>query len=159
VEDYEAVVVGSAVYAGRWLKPARELIMPSADELATRPVWLFSSGPVGEPSRKLVGKMSEDPADLAAMRELTRAQNDEPFAGRLEKHNVTRPQRAALTLFRGLHGDFRDWNQIERWASRIADSLQSHATAEPPAGDKPAWRPADDGTAHPDAGKDRAPTK
>jgi menaquinone-dependent protoporphyrinogen oxidase len=26
LEDYDAVVLGSAVYAGHWLKPARELV-------------------------------------------------------------------------------------------------------------------------------------
>ena len=34
VEGYDAVVVGSAVYAGHWLKPARELVERHAGELA-----------------------------------------------------------------------------------------------------------------------------
>ena len=49
VDGYDAVVVGSAVYAGHWLKPARELVDRLDSELAKRPVWLFSSGPVGDP--------------------------------------------------------------------------------------------------------------
>ena len=49
VNDYDAVVLGSAVYAGHWLKPARELVDRTGDVLAARPVWLFSSGPVGDP--------------------------------------------------------------------------------------------------------------
>jgi menaquinone-dependent protoporphyrinogen oxidase len=51
VEDYDAVVLGSAVYAGHWLEPARELAERHAGALAARPVWLFSSGPVGEPPK------------------------------------------------------------------------------------------------------------
>src|SRR5215211_5769452 len=37
VDGYEAVVVGSAVYAGHWLKPARELVERLGNELAGRP--------------------------------------------------------------------------------------------------------------------------
>ena len=140
VEDYDAVIIGSAVYTGHWLKPAKELVERSAGELADRPVWLFSSGPVGDPSRKLVQKMGEDPVDLAALREMTRAEGHQMFGGKLEKQNLTRPQRTALALFRGLRGDFRDWDEIERWASRIADSLQSHEAGEEVAGGRKAAR-------------------
>jgi len=49
VDGFDAVVLGSAVYAGHWLKPARELVDRSRDALAARPVWLFSSGPIGDP--------------------------------------------------------------------------------------------------------------
>src|SRR5690242_19356693 len=45
--SYDAVVLGSGVYAGRWLPPARDLAHRLAGELTDRPVWLFSSGPVG----------------------------------------------------------------------------------------------------------------
>ena len=53
IDSFDAVVLGSAVYAGHWLKPARGLVERSRDALAARPVWLFSSGPIGDPpSRK-----------------------------------------------------------------------------------------------------------
>jgi len=45
------VVLGSAVYLGQWMKPARELAERSAGAIASRPVWLFSSGPIGEPAK------------------------------------------------------------------------------------------------------------
>jgi menaquinone-dependent protoporphyrinogen oxidase len=51
VEEFDAVVQGSAVYMGQWMKPAHELAERQAAALATRPVWLFSSGPVGEPAK------------------------------------------------------------------------------------------------------------
>src|SRR3954469_12839443 len=46
---FDAVLLGSAVYAGRWLAPARQYQALHADALRARPVWLFSSGPIGEP--------------------------------------------------------------------------------------------------------------
>ena len=41
VEDYDAVILGSAVYAGQWLEPARAFVARHADDLATRPVFLL----------------------------------------------------------------------------------------------------------------------
>jgi menaquinone-dependent protoporphyrinogen oxidase len=64
VDGYDAVVVGSAVYAGHWLKPARELVERHAGVLAGRPVWLFSSGPVGDPP-----KPEEDPGASGVRRQ------------------------------------------------------------------------------------------
>ena len=56
VEDtgsYEAFVIGSAIYFGSWLKEATEWVRRNKAILAGRPVWLFSSGPLGArtPSR------------------------------------------------------------------------------------------------------------
>jgi len=62
VDGYDAAVVGSAVYAGHWLKPARELVERHSAALADRPVWLFSSGPVGDPP-----KPGEPAVDVAEM--------------------------------------------------------------------------------------------
>jgi hypothetical protein len=42
-------VLGSAIYGGRWLEPARRLIEQRSGKLAARPTWLFSLGPLGEP--------------------------------------------------------------------------------------------------------------
>jgi menaquinone-dependent protoporphyrinogen oxidase len=47
----DAVVLGSAIYGGRWLEPARRLIEERSGELAARPTWLFSVGPLGEPPK------------------------------------------------------------------------------------------------------------
>src|SRR5215212_4334828 len=58
VTPYDAVIIGSAVYAGRWLAAARELIDREVTQLSAKPVWLFSSGPIGDPD-----KPDEPPAD------------------------------------------------------------------------------------------------
>ena len=51
VSGYDAVIIGSAVYAGHWLRPAVDVVARHRDELVGRPVFLFSSGPLGEPLR------------------------------------------------------------------------------------------------------------
>ena len=78
VVDYDAVILGSAVYAGQWLESARAFVACHADDLATRPVFLFSSGPLGYPSRHPV-----EPADAIAVETTTGAMDLQVFPGRL----------------------------------------------------------------------------
>lgn len=123
LDSYDAVVLGSAVYAGHWLAPATDLVDRAADGFSGIPVWLFSSGPIGDPERKLVRQMAVDPVDLPALREKTGARGHRMFAGRLDRRDLPLAQRASLTLVRGLEGDFRDWAAIEDWGGEIAEEL------------------------------------
>jgi menaquinone-dependent protoporphyrinogen oxidase len=123
IEDYDAVILGSAAYAGHWLDPAKQLVDRCGAALSSRPVWLFSSGPVGDPSRKMVQKMGEDPVDVAEILAATKARDHRVFAGKIDRKNLSFPERAMLMAFRGLEGDFRDWAEIREWASGIADAL------------------------------------
>ncbi len=61
VTPFDAVIIGSAVYAGRWLQEARRLIDRDSTALKTKRVWLFSSGPLGDPL------MPEDPPEGLAL--------------------------------------------------------------------------------------------
>lgn len=45
INEYDGVVVGSAIYDGRWLEPAREFVKSHCPELKNRMVWMFSAGP------------------------------------------------------------------------------------------------------------------
>ena len=118
VDGYDAVVLGSAVYAGHWLKPARELVDRLDSELANRPVWLFSSGPVGDPP-----KPEEDPVDVADLVATTNACEHRVFAGKLVRKQLNFPERAIVSALRVPEGDFRDWTEIRQWAAGIADAL------------------------------------
>jgi menaquinone-dependent protoporphyrinogen oxidase len=123
VDGYDAVILGSAVYTGHWLDAARDLADRCRSGLADRPVWLFSSGPVGEPSGKLAQAMAKDPVELTAIRAATGAKDHQMFAGKLDRKSLSLPQRAVLLAFPGLNGDFRDWAEIRQWAAGIARQL------------------------------------
>jgi menaquinone-dependent protoporphyrinogen oxidase len=129
VDSYDAVVVGSAVYAGHWLKPARELVERHAAALARRPVWLLSSGPVGDPP-----KPDEDPVDVADLLALTHAREHRIFAGRLVRKQLSFPERAIVSALRVPEGDFRDWTEIRRWAAGIADAMGAGFSPQAPTG-------------------------
>ena len=123
IEDYDAVILGSAVYAGHWLAPARDFAIRFRDQLAARRVWLFSTGPVGDPSRKIVQSMEQDPADVTRIQRDIEVRGHQMFAGKLDPQALSHAQRASLLVFRGMDGDFRDWAVITQWADGIAADL------------------------------------
>jgi menaquinone-dependent protoporphyrinogen IX oxidase len=115
---YDAVVVGSAVYAGRWLEPARDYVTRYAAALRDRPVWLFSSGPIGAPPHP-----ADEPHDAGPLRTLTGALEHRVFPGRLDKQLLGFGERALVTAMRAPVGDFRDWDAVRTWADAIAGRL------------------------------------
>ena len=60
---YGAFVIGSAVYAMHWQKDAAQFVRRNRALLAGRPVWLFSSGPLGTEATDAKGR------DLTAVTE------------------------------------------------------------------------------------------
>jgi menaquinone-dependent protoporphyrinogen oxidase len=120
VSGYGAVVLGSAVYVGHWLEPARRLVERHGADLAARPTWLFSSGPLGDPPR---------PAEPDAVRvddlvAATGAREHRLFAGRLDRSLLGFGERAVVVAVRAREGDFRDWDAIRAWARDIAGGLE-----------------------------------
>ena len=117
--EYDAVVLGSGVYAGRWLKPARRYLKQNRRQLAGRPTWLFQSGPIGRGDQTARTEASGKVISIA--NEL----GIEPpvvFGGNLD------PARAKGRIAKWVAnsdaaGDYRDWGQIRGWAASIAQRL------------------------------------
>lgn len=118
LEPYDAVVLGSAVYVGRWAASARAMVDRLAAGLAARPVWLFSSGPVGTPPVP-VGEPDEVPSLMTRLG----AQGHRTFAGRLDKNSLALAERAVVALLQAEHGDFRCWPDIRDWSRAIGQEL------------------------------------
>jgi menaquinone-dependent protoporphyrinogen oxidase len=118
IAPYDAVVLGSAVYGGRWLKPARRFAERFQAELAGKPVWLFSSGPVGDPPKP--AQPSQDALELAGR---LGAREHRVFAGRIVRDTLGLGERIAVRVSGAAQGDFRPWPEIAAWARSIADAL------------------------------------
>ena len=125
VADYDAVLLGSAVYAGHWLDAGRTLVDKEATALASRPTWLFSSGPIGEPLRP-----EEDPVDVTALVARVQPREHRVFAGKLDRRALGFAERAIVRALRAPEGDFRDWTAISDWAHHIARALNSAPAGE-----------------------------
>ena len=120
VEGFDAAVIGSGVYAGRWLGPAKDLLARHREALAAIPVWLFSSGPIGDPP-----KPEEDPLDAAPMAALVGARGHRVFAGLIDKKRLGLGEKAILAAVRAPEGDFRPWADIEAWAGELAGEMRA----------------------------------
>ncbi|MGD2051193.1 MAG: flavodoxin domain-containing protein [Acidimicrobiia bacterium] len=118
VDGYDAVVLGSAVYMGRWMKEAKGFVEHHRDALRARPVWLFSSGPLGDPL-----KPADDPVDAAAMVEASGAREHRVFPGEIAKDRLSLGERAVVKAVRAPYDDYRDWGDIDAWAAGIASAL------------------------------------
>lgn len=122
IEDlgpFEAVVLGSAIYAGSWIKGAVDFAERNRDMLQRLPVWLFSVGPLGEE----VEDEEEQPKQLAALREELHPRDHHVFFGALDRSKLSFPERMIVKAVRAPQGDFRDWDEIKAWAGEIAGSL------------------------------------
>jgi menaquinone-dependent protoporphyrinogen oxidase len=122
VVGYDAVILGSGVYAGSWLAPARDFVERCLGQLRERPVWLFSSGPLGDPPLP-----AGDPAGVAAIIELLRPRGHRTFPGRLERDGLGVGEKLVVRMVRAPFGDYRDWPAVEAWADEISGELQSGA--------------------------------
>jgi menaquinone-dependent protoporphyrinogen oxidase len=118
VEEFDAVVLGSGVYAGHWLEDAKALVARYHAHLAERPVWLFSSGPLGDPLAP-----AGDPADAVPMLEATLARDHRVFGGRLSRRDLSFPEKLIVSAVRAPEGDFRQWDDIRAWATEIVAEL------------------------------------
>ncbi|MEV8314733.1 flavodoxin domain-containing protein [Streptomyces sp. NPDC059900] len=121
---YDAFVLGSALYAGRWHKDARRFVRRSARALAGTPVWLFSSGPLDASAAE-----RDIPPVPAVRRALIRldAREHVTFGGCLKEGAKGRVARMIIRTGQG--GDFRDFEQITTWAQHIGATLRGESTA------------------------------
>jgi menaquinone-dependent protoporphyrinogen oxidase len=118
MDGFDAAVIGSAVYVGRWLEPARDLVEREKTALCRIPVWLFSSGPIGDPP-----KPADESVDAASLTELVAARGHRTFAGYVDRKRLGFGEKAIMAAVRAPEGDFRSWPEIEAWAREIAAAL------------------------------------
>ena len=133
VRPYDAVVIGGAAYLFHWLKDATRFAKRHRSALLARPVWLFSSGPLGT---DLVDDDGRDVREVCRPKEFDELATllhprgervffgawdpETPAAGFGERMLRLMPaSRATLPA-----GDFRDWAAIDAWAREIASTLQ-----------------------------------
>jgi menaquinone-dependent protoporphyrinogen oxidase len=124
VDGYDAVIVGGALYVGRWHPQARQFVKRHAEALQSRPVWFFSSGPLDDSAAR---------TELLPVPQVQRLMNwigvreHRTFGGRLL------PDAKGLIasqIAKERSGDWRDPWRIHDWGVEIAHQLHGEgATA------------------------------
>jgi menaquinone-dependent protoporphyrinogen oxidase len=132
LSGYEAFVLGSALYMGSWMKEALIFARQNHDILTSRPVWLFSSGPLGTATTDARGQDVRDsagPRQLPELRELLGARDHHVFFGVSDHTHFDLRDKLIYAVPGGrkllVDGDFRDWSDVENWANEIAHALES----------------------------------
>ena len=127
LDQYDAVVIGGALCAGRWHKDARRFVRRRARQLATKPTYFFSSGPLddsaGAKEIPPVGMVHKLMARVGARGHAT-------FGGRLM---VETDGPLARAMAKKMSGDWRNLDQVDRWAAHIAADLRTAEETHQPA--------------------------
>jgi len=132
LDGYDAFVVGSATYMFHWLAEATSFVHRNRSALAAKPVWLFSSGPLGTDALDSKGrdqKVVTIPREIDSLVADVHPRDHRVFFGAY--HPEQKPKGLAerfMSLMPAAKaalptGDFRDWPDIEAWAASIAEAL------------------------------------
>lgn len=123
LDQYQAVVLGSAVYAGQWRDEASTFLKENESKLALMPVWLFSSGPTGEGDPVELMSGWQFPETLKPIADRIQPQDIVFFHGKLDSKSLNFAEKLIVKGIKAPMGDFRDWEAITAWAEGIRESL------------------------------------
>ena len=115
---YDAVVIGSGLYAARWRRRARRFVRRHVEALQGMSVWFFSSGPLD------ASALAGDLAPTASVSKLAREieiSGHMTFGGYLDQH----PEGfIARQMAKRSAGDWRDPGQVSEWVHLICRQTQ-----------------------------------
>lgn len=116
-EKYDAVVIGSPLYMGKWLVEAREFVSRERAGLGKIPCVVFSVGySFRDPSEKNLQSGMDALSDIC----LHIAPRDSAFfPGVADPGRMNPADKAIFTLAGGVAGDFRDMDLVRAWARTL----------------------------------------
>lgn len=117
IDGADAVVLGSAVYYGHWLRDASRVL----EHLKQQPpaaMWLFSTGPVSDVEFDNDRTISAD-----ALADLAEGGEHMVFGGKLDWEQLSLFEHIVVKAVHALPGDHRDWQAIDAWAAHISSEL------------------------------------
>ena len=132
VDMYDATILGTGIYSGRWLPAAETFLRRLMDDLRDKPLFyylvcirLLEKDSYGHVMREYV------PEHL--VNQLRNIQGKTAFAGKLEYNEIDWRERWTLAVrYDGEHDpldkfmeDHRDWNIIQQWGETVATQLKS----------------------------------
>jgi menaquinone-dependent protoporphyrinogen oxidase len=120
IGQYDAVIIGSAVYAGHVLSETRAFVDQNEALLRERPVWVFSSGPLSD-----LSSPKDEASQAVEIAEQLGARGHRVFAGKLERSDLNVVERVVTLVVGAKPGDYRDWQEVIDWGIEIAEALNA----------------------------------
>jgi menaquinone-dependent protoporphyrinogen oxidase len=124
LEPYGTVIMGTAAYMFRWRGDAVSFLKKNQKKLATMPVWLFYSGPLGKGDPLELVKGQRYPKSLQPTIDAIKPRDIAVFHGHINMAKLNFFERFTFNKAVDMQGDFRDWNAITAWANSIASALK-----------------------------------
>jgi menaquinone-dependent protoporphyrinogen oxidase len=119
-EGFDAFVIGSPMYGGKWMSEAAMFTAIMAERIGSKPVALFSMGTlrVNSPDTG----HAEHAAFVERINSVASGLNvisDSDFTGYFERANLPWYLRIIDRFVPNTQGDHRDWNAIKSWARSL----------------------------------------
>jgi menaquinone-dependent protoporphyrinogen oxidase len=118
LDGYSAVVLGAALYIGRWHKDARRFLKRHRAALSRLPVAIFALGPLSTAEKEWQDARAQLDQTLATASWLAPVAV-ELFGG------VINPAKLRFPFNHMPAGDARDWTAIRAWASELGAAFHS----------------------------------
>jgi menaquinone-dependent protoporphyrinogen oxidase len=117
VGSYQGVVVGSAIYKGKWMSEAVDFVKKNRELLGQVPVAYFLvcmtlSQPTEKNRAEVLSYMDPILKDVPEIKPVGIG----TFAGALDYNNLSWLTKKIVKSKGAPEGDFRDWNAIRAWA-------------------------------------------
>jgi menaquinone-dependent protoporphyrinogen oxidase len=118
LDNYSAVVLGAAIYNGRWHPGAHQFLSQQQEALSQRPVAIFALGPLS----------TSDAAMLRSRRQLDKELEKYPwlkpatlemFVGKIDPAKLSFFDRLVTSA-----SDHMDWEAVRAWANALPTQLQ-----------------------------------
>jgi len=114
--NFDAVVIGGALYMGRWHRDARQFLHRHRRVLATARVAVYAMGPTTMDDQSVASSLKQLEDALASVPEVA------PIAVTIFG-GVLDPARHHFPFNRMPPSDARDWGAIAAWADEIAAQI------------------------------------
>jgi len=117
LSSYQGVIVGSAIYRGKWMPEAINFVKTNSEILRQIPVAFFMvcmtmHQPSEENRRKALAYLDPVLQTIPQVKPV----DIEPFAGAMHYSNLSWLNKKIIQSKEVPEGDFRDWEAIRAWA-------------------------------------------
>lgn len=125
IRSYQGVIIGSAIYMGKWMSEATDFVKENSGVLCNVPVAYFLVGmTLAKNPEKRADVLSSIEPILKAVPEI-KPVGIGTFAGAMDYNNLSWINKKILKSKGTPEGDFRDWNAIRSWAMDIKRTLSN----------------------------------